>query len=80
MSCLMIEIVAVVLVLDLGAVVSACSSHRSNNAMKPATEEALKKLWRGFRAVDYVVVSAYMTIRVSTLYRYYLESASGVDL
>lgn len=58
MSCLVVGIAAVLLVLDLGAAVPVRSLRRSNNLMKPATKEALKRLWSGFRAVDYIVVSA----------------------
>lgn len=55
---LVIYSVVVTLLLELGAAVPVHSSHGSNDLMDTATEEALKKLWKGFRAVDYTVVSA----------------------
>lgn len=57
-SQLVLYIVAVALLFELAAVVPVHSSDGSNNFMQPATKEAFKKLWKGFRAVDYTVVSA----------------------
>ena len=65
MSRLVVYIVAVALMLKVGTAAPAESAQGSNNLntfMNITTAEAFKQLWKGFRAVDYLVVSAYTCI------------------
>lgn len=72
MSRVVTYIIAVALILKVGTAAPAESAQGSNNhnvLVNISTVDAFKQLWKGFRAVDYLVVSDLVTW-TCIIYRY----------